>query len=217
MKAPYIKLDKTWRNSFFLMMGSVIIMGFGVSLLKVTNLGTDPYSAMNYGISAKLGLSLGTYQLFLNLALLLCVLILDRRLIGTGTVGNMLLVGYSADFCTFILNQVIHIPQELSLAARIGVLIPALVIFVIAAACYMQSGHGTSPYDAIPFIINNKLEQKFKRKDMFKIIRLCYDALVTCIAILVSGEWGVTTLLMVLLLGPTVEFAGNVLHRNQRR
>ena len=121
MKAPYIKLDKTWRNSFFLMMGSVIIMGFGVSLLKVTNLGTDPYSAMNYGISAKLGLSLGTYQLFLNLALLLCVLILDRSLIGTGTVGNMLLVGYSADFCTFILNQVIHIPQELSLAVRIGV------------------------------------------------------------------------------------------------
>ena len=116
MKAPYIKLDKTWRNSFFLMMGSVIIMGFGVSLLKVTNLGTDPYSAMNYGISAKLGLSLGTYQLFLNLALLLCVLILDRSLIGTGTVGNMLLVGYSADFCTFILNQVIHIPQELSLS-----------------------------------------------------------------------------------------------------
>ena len=34
---------------------------------------------------------------------------------------------------------------------RIGILIPALILFILAAAIYMQSGHGTAPYDAVSF------------------------------------------------------------------
>ena len=211
-----INLDRAWRRSFFLMIAGVIVMGIGVSLLKVTDFGTDPYSSMNYGVSEKIGLSLGTYQLFFNITLLIVVLFIDRKMIGTGTLGNMILVGYSADFCTYILYDVLHIPSELSLSERVAVLIPALIIFVIAAACYMQSDHGTSPYDAIPFIINNKIEEKTQKKGTYKIVRLCYDAFFTVVSIIVGGEWGVTTILMVVLLGPTVEFVGNLLHRDKK-
>lgn len=210
------KLDRAWWGSFFLMIAGVIVMGIGVSLLKVTDFGTDPCSAMNYGVSSKIGISFGTYQFLFNLSLLIVVLILDRKMIGTGTVGNMVLVGYSADFCTFILYNVFHIPQELSLPMRIAVLIPALLIFVVAAACYMQSGHGTSPYDAIPFIINDKIEKKTQKKGTYKIVRLCYDGIITIVSVIVAGEWGITTILMVILLGPTVEFAGNLLHRDKK-
>lgn len=206
------KPDRAWWNSFFLMVAGVVVMGIGVSLLNVTDFGTDPFSAMNYGISAKIGCSLGTYQMFFNLALLIVVLFIDRKMIGTGTLGNMVLVGYSADFCTFLLYDVLHMPQQLSVPVRIAVLIPALLIFVAAAACYMQSGHGTSPYDAIPFIINNKIEEKTHRKGTYKVVRFCYDGFFTVISILVGGEWGITTILMVALLGPAVEFAGSLLH-----
>ena len=34
---------------------------------------------------------------------------------------------------------------------RIAILIPALILFILAAAIYMQSGHGTAPYDAVSF------------------------------------------------------------------
>ena len=34
---------------------------------------------------------------------------------------------------------------------RICILIPALILFILAAAIYMQSGHGTAPYDAVSF------------------------------------------------------------------
>lgn len=210
-----LKPDRAWWKSFFLMIASVIVMGFGVSLLKVTDFGTDPLSAMNYGVSEKIGCSLGTYQLFFNLTLLIIVLFIDRKLIGTGTLGSMVLVGYSADFCTFILYNVLHIPQELSLSVRIGVLIPALIIFVLAAACYMQSDHGTAPYDAIPFIINNRIEKKTHKKGTYKVVRFCYDGFFAVISIIVGGEWGITTILMVVLLGPTVEFVGGLLHREK--
>ena len=36
---------------------------------------------------------------------------------------------------------------------RIGILISALILFILAAAIYMQSGHGTAPYDAVSFLI----------------------------------------------------------------
>ena len=36
---------------------------------------------------------------------------------------------------------------------RIGILIPDLILFILAAAIYMQSGHGTAPYYAVSFLI----------------------------------------------------------------
>lgn len=77
---------------------AVIVMGMCVSLLVMCDMGADPCSAMNYGISHKLGMSFGNYQLLSNIVLLIIVIIFDKKLIGTGTLGNMILVGYSADF-----------------------------------------------------------------------------------------------------------------------
>ena len=180
-------LDKHWWKTFALMLISVIMMGLGVSLLVLTEMGTDPCSAMNYGIARTLGLSFGNYQLLFNTALLILVILLDWRLIGTGTIGNMVVVGYSADFFGWVWTNVCHVPAHLPLAARIGILVPALLLFVVAAACYMHSGHGMAPYSI--------------------------DLIATILGFLTGGEVGVMTVLMVLLLAPIVEFVGKLFEK----
>ena len=45
--------------------------------------------------------------------------VFDRSLIGTGTIGNMVLVGYTADFCSHIWRDICHIPVSLPLGIRI--------------------------------------------------------------------------------------------------
>ena len=140
------KFTKEWTKSFFMMIIAVILMGMCVAMLVLSDMGTDPYSAMNYGISARLGMTFGNYQLISNLVLLVLVVIFERKLIGTGTLGNMILVGYSADFFSWVFKDIFHVPSHLSLGMRVGFLIPGLIIFVVAAAVYMQSGHGTAPY-----------------------------------------------------------------------
>ena len=85
------KITKQWTKKVLLMIISVMLMGFCVSLLVLTDMGTDPCSAMNYGVSAKVGMSFGNYQLLLNIVLLVFVFIFDRSLIGAGTIGNMVL------------------------------------------------------------------------------------------------------------------------------
>ena len=58
------KITKEWTKSFFMMIIAVILMGMCVSMLVLSDMGTDPYSAMNYGISAKLGMTFGNFSLF---------------------------------------------------------------------------------------------------------------------------------------------------------
>jgi len=84
------KITKQWTKKFLLMITSVMLMGFSVSLPVLTDMGTDPCPAMNYGISAKIGMSFGTYQLLLNAVLLVFVLIFDlfAMLIGVITKGE---------------------------------------------------------------------------------------------------------------------------------
>lgn len=207
------KITKQWTKSFCFMLLSVILMGFSVSLLVLTRMGTDPCSSMNYGVARTLGLSFGNYQLLFNLALLIFVLITDRTLIGTGTIGNMVVVGYTADFFSWIWSNVCHIPTDLPFAVRIGILLPTLLVFVAAAASYMNSGHGMAPYDAVPFILSNKLEKYTKRTGLFKPVRFTIDLLAMVIGYFTGGEVGLMTILMVLLLAPTVEYTGKLFQK----
>ena len=152
--------SKEWRKTLLIMLTAVFAMGFSLSLLVLTHFGTDPCSCMNYGISRLTGISFGTCQVLLNLALLLFVLLFYRSSIGLGTLANMVLIGYTADFFTWIWRSLLHIPEQLSLTARVMILIPGILIFVISAAFYMNSGHGVAPYDAIPFLMDEAAMKK---------------------------------------------------------
>ena len=72
----------------------VAIIGFGASLLPRRWRRADPYTAANIGTGERLGLSLGVYQLMINLVLLILIFFFGRRHIGIGTVINMVLTGF---------------------------------------------------------------------------------------------------------------------------
>ena len=155
---------------------AVIMMGLALSFLNRTNLGTDPCTMFNLGMSRLLGISLGTWQALFNSFLFIFVFIFARNQIGWGTLANMFLVGYSFDFFTWLNNKWIAQDAFDSMAVRILVMIPALFVFIMAASAYMGASLGTSPYDAISYILADKI-----KKVPFRVIRIIYD-LVVCIA-----------------------------------
>lgn len=211
---------ENYRHILFMIV-SVICMGFSLSVLVMTNFGTDPCSAMNYGVSGAITksgvftISFGSYQLLMNLCLLIFVLFLKRSLIGWGTLGNMILVGYTADFFTWFWHEVCKIPFSLPLFTRLILLVPGLIIFVISAACYMNSNQGMAPYDAIPFILSEKVTEK-TGKNHFRIIRLMQDFLCTMIGVFTGGTYGLITFLMVATLGPAVQAVGDIMNRRRK-
>ncbi len=185
---------------------AVILMGFCLSFLVLADLGTDPCTLMNLAISKKLGMSLGNWQALFNCFLFIFVILFGVDQIGFGTLANMFLVGYSLDFFTWLWVKTGIALYFDSAMVRYITFPFALLFFVFVAAVYMDVELGTSPYDAMPFIISKKLT-----KVPFRAIRMGYDFLVIFIGWLFGGKVQIATILMALLLGPVISAIGKKL------
>ena len=185
---------------------AVILMGFCLSFLVLADLGTDPCTLMNLAISKKLGMSLGNWQALFNCFLFIFVILFGVDQIGFGTLANMFLVGYSLDFFTWLWVKTGIALYFDSAMVRYITFPFALLFFVFVAAVYMDVGLGTSPYDAMPFIISKKLT-----KIPFRVIRMGYDFLVIFVGWLFGGKVQIATILMALLLGPVISTIGKKL------
>ena len=147
----YTEPKGLWR--IFCMMAAIFLMGVSLSFLILVDMGTDPFSFMNRGFAAALHMSFGTWQLLINIGLFLVTFLLQKNLIGLGTLVNMTVIGYVADFFGSIWNEIEIFKTPVSMGLRLIILAGALAVFVFTAAVYMTAQLGTAPYDAIPFII----------------------------------------------------------------
>ena len=209
-------LTKEKKKRIILMLIGVFFMGVGLQILNHTSLGPDPFSAMNYGFSKMIRFSFGTTQLLFNVVLFVLVFFLDRTKFGWGTLGNMVVVGYSADFTGWLINKFSLLPptEAMSLGMKFGVMIPTLILFIFAAALYMNCGLGTSPYDALPVLLHQGIEKATKKQIPYKFVRMLYDGTATVVALLVGGTVGVVTVLMVFTLGPCVDFVSGLVKKS---
>lgn len=195
-----------------LMLSGVVIMGICVAILNMTDLGVDPFAAVSYGLSDITGISFGTVELIFNGILFLIVILFDYKRLGFGTIGNMVIVGYMADFTTYILGCM-GITKVENEVVNVLVMLGALIVFVFAVALYVNAGLGASAYDVLPYIIHDKVSKYLSEKIKFKYVRIAFDAVFTIVAFLIGGEAGVITVLMVIALGPVIELVSKLLGR----
>lgn len=199
-----MKFRNVDKRRLIIVVCAVIMMGLALSFLNRTNFGTDPCTMFNLGMSRLLGISLGTWQAIFNSFLFIFVFIFARNQIGWGTLANMFLVGYSFDFFTWLNNKWITEGMFDSLAVRILVMIPSLALFIIAASAYMGASLGTSPYDAISYILADKI-----KKVPFKVVRICYDLVVCAAGWALGSTLGIVTVIMSFALGPVITWMTN--------
>ena len=181
-----------------------MILGLGISLLRLAGFGTDPYTCMNLGVSSKLGMSYGTYQMIFNIVLFIPVFILDRKSFGVGALVNMLVLGYFVEFFMFAFGAV-GITIE-GLAGNLLIQIPILTlgVFVVCfgVALYMFCDLGSAPYDRLGVIIENYSHGKIK----FKWARVCLDIFSTVVGFLTGSGIGIGTVIIAFFTGPIVSF-----------
>ena len=180
---------------------SVLFMGISLSVLKLLDLGMDSFTYMNVSIANKAGWSLGNWQLGLNVVMFIPVILWGRKHLGIGTIFNMVLVGYTVDFCTKIWELVDLKALLNGQVVRYVVMLPVLAVFIFAAAVYMSTDLGTAPFDALPMMISEKIQ-----KVSFKVIRFIWDLTAVAIGFVFSGKVPVVTILMVIFLGQTIAF-----------
>ncbi|MGM0124218.1 hypothetical protein IGI37_001592 [Enterococcus sp. AZ194] len=184
-------------RSFYALLG-VFILGFGAALLRISQVGMDPFTAANIGVGDKLGLSLGVYQLTLNAIILVLVFLFGRKYIGIGTVINMVLTGFFIDFFTWLLTNYLQI--TLTLTTQIFLLAFGVLIFTFGASLYMSAKLGNAPYDAIAPIIVDHFNFSYR------VVRIIQDVLFLLLAFLFGGPVGVATIINAFFTGPLITF-----------
>ncbi len=195
---------------------AVFGMGFTLSFLILCDMGTDPCTFMNRAVAAKVGLSFGTYQLIVNIFMLCLVFIFKKKLIGFGTIFNMVLIGYYADFFCWVWRKIIPASAFKEPVSRWTIFMVALILFLISVAVYINQDMGVSPYDGLPIIITEKLKAD---KSMIgkTILRILWDGSALMIGVIAGNTPAIGHILMVLFLGPAISFVGKLINRYEGR
>ena len=121
----------------------VLVIGLGSGLLKAIDVGVDPYTAANIGISTLLGWDLGGYQLLSNLVLFIPMLIWGRKYIGVGSVANMAFTGYAIQFFAGVITPLV--PDEPAPVLKMILFVMGICVFALGASLYMTAALGTAP------------------------------------------------------------------------
>lgn len=212
------RVKNFWKKFIFVAV-AIFLMGFSLSFLIEASWGTDPYSFMNLNIAGKLGWTLGNWQLMLNAAMLLFMLAFGPEHIGAGTILNMVLIGYTADFFCWLwlqlgLHAVICLPEYFPL--RVAVFTVALFFFIVTAAVYMNCDMGLSPYDAAIKIVSGWIP-----RIPYFAIRIAYDLLAVGIGLAagltsVRGLQGslLGTVIMAFAMGPAISTVGRLMKKH---
>lgn len=183
----------------FISLFGIVLIGFGAALSEKMSMGLDPFTALNRGASSLLGFDLGSYQLGVNLLVLVIIFLMKRSLIGWGTIYNMVLVGYLIDFFQWLFDLVIDVDQ-MSLMLRVLVTVLAIGFFTLGVATYTETDLGVAPYDAIAPLIVDRTGWSYTP------VRVTQDILVVIGAYLLGGPVGISTVITGFFCGPLISF-----------
>ncbi|MEI3231976.1 MAG: hypothetical protein V8S24_12570 [Gordonibacter pamelaeae] len=118
----------------------------------------------------------GTFQLLVNLVILVAVFAFDKWQIGLGTIINMVFVGYLIELFTWMYRL---LPWQPSGLVSAGVhLVLGTLLFTLGVSLYLKTRMGVAPIDAIaPVIVA-------RTRFSYTPVRMAQDILVTVVAVL---------------------------------
>lgn len=189
------KSGRAWLVRTLAALLGVAILALGATILRVGLLGLDPFTASNIGMGAKFGLSLGVYQLGVNLIMAWGIFIFGRKYIGLGTVINMVLAGFFIDLMTPLLES-FHF--SITLASQAVFLVIGIFLFSLGTSFYMSADLGSAPYDALAPVIVDHTNWPYR------VVRVIQDLAFVTLAFFAGGPIGVGTVITAFFMGPLI-------------
>lgn len=178
----------------------IALIGFAVGFVRIAALGTDPFTTLNLGFTAATGYRYGLTSMVTNILATLFILFVDRRLIGLGSLLNLLFVGNISDIIVNIFTDTFGPAESLWIKIMFAGL--GIVVLAIGAAMNIVANLGVSPYDALPLVA----ETLGKEKIRFQYARVVLDFSAVGIGFLLGAQIGVMTIVTAFFMGPLLQF-----------
>ncbi|MBL1094629.1 MULTISPECIES: membrane protein YczE [Streptomyces] len=171
----------------------LVLYGVSMGLMLRADLGLEPWSVLNQGISRHTGLSIGTVTVAFG-ALILLLWIPLRQRPGLGTVSNVVILGVVMDL------TLAWFPELSSLGARIPLLAFTVVLNGAATGLYIAARFGPGPRDGLMTGLHLRTGRPVR------LVRTCIEVTVLVAGFLLGGSIGVGTVLYALAIGPLAQF-----------
>jgi len=172
--------------------------GMAISLFILTGFGLDSISVFSAGLANVFHTTVGMASLGFYFVIILATFFVDRRYISGATMLSLIIVGPSIDLFTKIFSLVVT--PESDMLLRVIFFIIAYLSLAFAVALYLSVHFGISAADMIPVIASDKMHRQFR---WFKV---AFDITVIVIGILLGGSFGVGTVIVGFITGPTIQF-----------
>ncbi|MEV6978411.1 hypothetical protein [Kitasatospora sp. NPDC093806] len=163
-----------------------------MGLMLRSGLGLDPWDVFHQGLQRTFGLSVGAWVTICG-ALVLLLWIPLRQLPGVGTVANVLVIGTAMDLTL----RVVGAPGPL--AARIALMVGAIVLNGLATGLYIGARLGPGPRDGLMTGLHRRTGRSLR------LIRTGIELTVLAAGILLGGTVGVGTVAYALAIGPLAQ------------
>ncbi|WP_310718718.1 membrane protein YczE [Streptomyces lydicus] len=168
------------------------LYGVSMGLMVRADLGLEPWSVLNQGISRHTGLSIGTVTIVSG-ALILLLWIPLRQRPGLGTVSNVLLLGLVMDLTIAL------VPELHALGARIPLLAFAVLLNGAATGLYISARFGPGPRDGLMTGLHLRTGRPVR------LVRTCIEVTVLAVGFLLGGSIGAGTVVYALAIGPLAQ------------
>ncbi len=188
-----------WVKKFVACLIGVLGISVAITLFRLANMGTDPFSCANLGIADFIGIQFGISQIIINLILFVLLWKIGRSYYGIGTVLNMFLCGYVSDFLMWVLHP---LGSPTNMAIRITLMLLGVICCSFGLALYCSAEAGISPYDTLAYAI----DEVSKHKLQFRYVRIVADILCVAIGYFLGSTVGIATVIIALCTGPAVQF-----------
>ncbi|WP_027408480.1 YczE/YyaS/YitT family protein [Anoxybacteroides tepidamans] len=184
----------------------ILILTFGISLTIQSNLGTSPFDALLVGLSASVGLTVGSWEIIIAAILIGCNAFLRRERPEVLGLLTAFITGVGIDMWLLLLHHWITPELWYSKAVCFGI---GLVVIGLGTAIYLHTNVAPMPIDRLTLIL-----QELTRTNLFFSRTLIYLVFLV-MAMVLNGPIGVGTLLTVclggLILNGCMPFAGKVI------
>lgn len=198
---------------YFLIVVSLFFCGLGMTVMRLSCLGTEPFSCINYSVSERFGLSMAASMIAINGVLLILSFLFLRGSLGFGTAANMLLLGTASDIWKNLLLHLIGHDLSFSgleqLPLRLLLLCAGMLIMVFFNSFYISAGLGMAPYDAFGYVVETVTHKKIA----FRWARVASDLTCVTAAFFIAGtmgtQWelvGIGTIVMAFGIGPLLSW-----------
>ena len=206
-------LSRDYLIRCFLIVLSLFFCGLGMTVMRFSCLGTEPFSCINYSISERFGLPMATSMIAINGVLLILSFLFLRSSLGFGTVANMLLLGTASDIWKNLLLYLIGHDVSFSgleqLPLRLLLLCTGMFIMVFFNSFYISAGLGMAPYDAFGYVVETVTHKKIA----FRWARVVSDLTCVILAFVIAStmgiQWelvGIGTVVMACGIGPLLSW-----------